>query len=188
MERLERRTVTIPYPWVEGEPLTVAVVTSTGLTFSTEIAVATQSPPVDARYLGTFALLGIYAGVIPVFIGLLWLPFVRSIERRWIDFFLSLTIGLLVFLGVDALEEALDTSALRPRRLPGDRRSSSSACSAPRSSSARSANGARARAGSARRSTWRRSSRSASGCTTWAKGSRSAPRTPPARSRSAPSW
>lgn len=111
VERLDRRTVRIPYPWVEGEPHTVTVVTNTGLTFSAVIAVATQSPAVDARYLGTFALLGVYAGVIPVFIGLLWLPFVRAIERRWIDFFLSLTIGLLVFLGVDALEEALATSA-----------------------------------------------------------------------------
>ncbi len=95
------------------------MVTNTGLTFSTEIAVATQSPAVDARYLGTFALLGVYAGVIPVFIGLLWLPFVRSIERRWIDFFLSLTIGLLVFLGVDALEEAFATSALVPGAFQG---------------------------------------------------------------------
>jgi zinc transporter, ZIP family len=112
IERLERRTVRIPYPWVEGEPHTVTVVTNTGLTFSTDVAVATQSPAVDARYLGTFALLGVYAGVIPVFIGLLWLPFVRAVERRWIDFFLSLTIGLLVFLGVDALEEAVATSAL----------------------------------------------------------------------------
>jgi zinc transporter, ZIP family len=119
VERLERRTVRIPYPWVDGEPLTVAVVTNTGLTFSTDIAVATQSPPVDARFLGTFALLGVYAGVIPVFIGLLWLPFVRSIERRWIDFFLSLTIGLLVFLGVDALEEALATSAFVPGAYQG---------------------------------------------------------------------
>jgi hypothetical protein len=82
LERLESRTVRIPYPWVEGEPHTVTVVTNTGLTFSTMVAVATQSPAVDARYLGTFALLGVYAGVIPVFIGLLWLPFVRSIERR----------------------------------------------------------------------------------------------------------
>jgi zinc transporter ZupT len=119
VERLGRRTLRIPYPWVEGEPHTVTVVTSTGLTFSTEVAVATRSPAVDARYLGTFALLGVYAGVIPVFIGLLWLPFVRSIERRWIDFFLSLTIGLLVFLGVDALEEALATSASVPGAFQG---------------------------------------------------------------------
>ena len=119
VERLGRRTVQIPYPWVEGEPLTVTVVTNTGLTFSTDVAVATRSPVVDARYLGTFALLGVYAGVIPVFIGLLWLPFVRSVERRWIDFFLSLTIGLLVFLGVDALEEALATAVLVPGAFQG---------------------------------------------------------------------
>jgi zinc transporter, ZIP family len=117
--RLERRIVRIPYPWVEGEPHTVTVVTNTGLTFSTDVAVATQSPPVDGRYLGTFALLGVYAGVIPVFIGLLWLPFVRAVDRKWIDFFLSLTIGLLVFLGVDALEEALETSALVPGAYQG---------------------------------------------------------------------
>ena len=117
--RLERRRVLIPYPWVKGEPHTVTVVTSTGLTFSTDIAVATRSPAVDARYLGTFALLGVYAGVIPVFIGLLWLPFVRGVGRRWIDFFLSLTIGLLVFLGADALEEALATSASVPGAFQG---------------------------------------------------------------------
>jgi zinc transporter ZupT len=110
IERLQRRTIRIPYPWVEGEPHVVALVTSTGLTFVGDVAVATLSPSVDARYLSTFALLGIYAGVIPVFIGLLWLPFVRSVDRRWIDFFLSLTIGLLVFLGVDALVEAIETS------------------------------------------------------------------------------
>src|SRR5687768_8565342 len=80
--RLESRIITIPYPWVEGEPHTVALVTSTGLTFTGEVPVATQSPVVDARYLTTFALLGVYAGVIPVFIGLLWLPFVRAVSRR----------------------------------------------------------------------------------------------------------
>ncbi len=112
IERLERRTITIPYPWVEGEPHSVALVTKTGLTFTADVAVATLSPSVDALYLTTFALLGIYAGVIPVFIGLLWLPFVRAIEQRWIDFFLSLTMGLLVFLGADALVESMETSRL----------------------------------------------------------------------------
>ena len=115
LNRLESRTITVPYPWVEGEPHTVNLITSTGLTFSGEVAVATLSPPIDGRYLGTFALLGIYAGVIPVFIGLLWLPFVRAIDRRWVDFLLSLTIGLLVFLGADALQEALEVAS----RVPG---------------------------------------------------------------------
>jgi len=119
LQRLETRTITIPYPWVEGEPHTVALVTSTGLTFTGEVPVATLSPAVDAHYLTTFALLGVYAGVIPVFIGLLWLPFVRAVNRRWIDFFLSLTMGLLVFLGVDALLEAAETSGLVPGAFQG---------------------------------------------------------------------
>ena len=115
LRRLESRTIDIPYPWVEGEPHEMLLVTSTGATFSGDVAVATRTPTANARYLTTFALLGVYVGVIPVFLGLLWLPFLRSIGRRWLDFFLSLTIGLLVFLGVDALAEALETA----ERVPG---------------------------------------------------------------------
>lgn len=110
VRRLDAREITIPYPWIEGEPHVIKLVSNTGLTFEGDVAVATQTPAVDARYLTTFALLGIYVGLIPVFIGLLWLPFLRSIDRRWVDFFLSLTIGLLVFLFVDTLAEALEIS------------------------------------------------------------------------------
>lgn len=117
--RLESRIITIPYPWVEGEPHVVKLVTSTGLTFEGDVAVATQTPTADARYLGTFALLGVYAGVIPVLLGLLWFPFLRQIDRRWLDFFLALTIGLLGFLGVDALVEAIETAALVPGAFQG---------------------------------------------------------------------
>ncbi|HXE58440.1 MAG TPA: ZIP family metal transporter, partial [Gemmatimonadales bacterium] len=119
LDRLDRRTIRIPYPWVEGEPHEVTLVTSTGLTFSKEIPVATRTPSVDARYLLTFALVGLYAGVLPVFLGLLWLPFLRSVAPRWIDFFLSLTVGLLVFLGVDALAEGLETAAAVPGAFQG---------------------------------------------------------------------
>jgi zinc transporter ZupT len=97
----------------------VTLVTSTGLTFSADVPVAVVSPPLDGSYLATFALLGIYAGVIPVFLGILWLPFVRGVGRRWVDFFLSLTIGLLVFLGVDALAEAVETAAVVPGAFQG---------------------------------------------------------------------
>ncbi len=113
--RLGQRTIRIPYPWVEGEPLVVTLVTSTGLTFSADVAVATQTPTPDRRYIATFALLGIYAGVIPVFLGLLWLPFLRTLRRETVDFFLALTVGLLAFLGIDALIEAIETAG----RVPG---------------------------------------------------------------------
>ena len=119
IERLAVRTISIPFPWVEGEPLAVTLVTSTGLTFTAEAEVVTRSPVVDATYLTTFALIGIYVGVVPVFIGLLWLPFLRGIDRKWIDFFLALTIGLLVFLGVDALAESIETAVLVPSAFQG---------------------------------------------------------------------
>ncbi|HEX6065790.1 MAG TPA: hypothetical protein VFZ04_16275 [Longimicrobiales bacterium] len=108
--RLEKRTITVPYPWVQGEPHIVKLVSRNGLVFEGDVAVATQTPRADARYLTTFALLGIYVGVVPVLLGLLWLPFLRAIDRRWVDFFLSLTVGLLVFLGVDAVAEALENA------------------------------------------------------------------------------
>ncbi len=117
--RLGRATITIPYPWVEGEPHKIVLLTSTGLTIEHEIAVAVETPRPDALYLGTFTLLGIYVGVVPVFIGLLWYPFLRRIGRRWLNFFLSLTGGLLVFLGTDTLSEALEVRALVPGAFQG---------------------------------------------------------------------
>jgi len=104
--RLDDIVVEIPYPWVDGDPLIVTIVSSTGVTFTQEVAVATQSPQVNRSYVVTFALLGVYVGVIPVFLGLLWLPFLAGVSTRWVDFFLSFTVGLLLFLGVDALEGA----------------------------------------------------------------------------------
>jgi zinc transporter ZupT len=108
--RLGRATVRIPYPWVEGEPHEITLLTSTGLTFSHQIAVATETPRPDARYFAVFTAIGVYVGVVPVAIGLLWFPFLRGLDRRWLHFALALTAGLLVFLGVDALEEALEAA------------------------------------------------------------------------------
>ena len=119
IRRLGSARITLQYPWVEGEAHVVKLMTPTGLTFEHTIAVATESPQVDARYLGTFTLLGIYVGVIPVFLGLLWLPFMRRLSRRWVAFFLALTAGLLVFLGVDAVVEALDVAGGLPPAYQG---------------------------------------------------------------------
>jgi zinc transporter ZupT len=108
--RLDEAVVDIPYPWVDGDPLEISLVSSTGVTFTHEVPVATQSPEMNRRYVVTFALLGVYVGVIPVFLGLLWLPFLAGISRQWVDFFLSFTVGLLFFLGVDALTGAIELS------------------------------------------------------------------------------
>lgn len=107
LNRLDRATFSIPYPWSEGEPHSVVLISSNGVTFEEVAEVATLSPEVDAPYLGTFALLGVYVGVLPVLMGLLWYPFLRMLSERWVHFFLSFTVGLLLFLGVDTIDESL---------------------------------------------------------------------------------
>ena len=119
ISRLGRMRINVPYPWVEGDTHEVTILTSTGVTFSKEIPVATQSPRTNWTYFSTFSLLGIYAGVIPVFLGLLWYPFLRDLSSRWLYFFLSLTVGLLFFLAVDTLAEALETTEDVPGAFQG---------------------------------------------------------------------
>ena len=106
--RLGRARIDIAYPWVEGEPHQVKLVTSTGVTFDHEILVAAETPPVDGGYFLVFTLIGLYVGVLPVAIGILWLPFLKRLARRWTHFALALTAGLLLFLAAEALHEALE--------------------------------------------------------------------------------
>lgn len=111
VSRLGRATVSIPYPWVPQEAHELAILTSTGITFNHEIAVAMVTPPPGPLFFGVFAAIGLYVGVIPVAIGLLWLPFLRRLDPKWIQFSLALTAGLLLFLAIDAGEEALEAAS-----------------------------------------------------------------------------
>jgi zinc transporter, ZIP family len=119
IDRLGGDTITVDYPWIEGEAYNVTLLTETGGTVPHEIAVAAETPQADAGFYGLMALIGIYVGVIPVAIGMLWLPWVRRIDRRWIQFVLALTVGLLAFLGVDALLEGTEIAATGPQALGG---------------------------------------------------------------------
>lgn len=110
LRRLAQATITIPYEWTEGEPHEVRVITDTGLVFKRQVDIATETPVVSWRYFALFALLGAYVGVVPVFLGLLWYPFLISLREGWIDFLLSFTVGLLTFLGLDALKEAFEAT------------------------------------------------------------------------------
>jgi len=106
--RLGASTVTIDYPWIEGQAYEVALVTATGGTATTAVDVAAESPDAGVGFFGLMALLGIYVGVIPVAIGMLWLPWLRQVDPRVMQFLLALTLGLLAFLGIDALLEGTD--------------------------------------------------------------------------------
>ena len=117
--RLGRAVVTIPYPWTPGEPYEIVLITANSLIFTHDIEVAAETPAVDAGMMGRFALLGVFVGVLPVFLGIAWLPFLRTLSKRWYSFLLNLTAGLLVFLGVDALEEALEAAGDVPGPFQG---------------------------------------------------------------------
>lgn len=119
LKRLQRATLRIPYPWLEAEPLHIVLVSSSGVTFSKEVPAAAATPAAGGRYFGSLALLGVYIGVIPVFLGVLWLPFLRNLRSAWFQFLLALTLGLLFFLGVDSLVEAIEAVGDTPQSLLG---------------------------------------------------------------------
>ncbi len=119
LAHLGRAELEIPYPWVEGEAHELKVVTSTGVAFAHEIAVAVETPRPGARTLGLFAAIGVYVGVLPVALGLLWYPLVRRLGRGGRDFVLALTVGLLVFLFVDTVQDGLEAGHALASTLQG---------------------------------------------------------------------
>jgi zinc transporter ZupT len=112
--RLRRATIEIPYPWVEGEAHEIVLVSSTGVTFDAEIEVAMPTPQATAGWFWRLGLLGFYIGVVPVALGLATYPFLRGLGSRGINFLLALTVGLLVFLAIDTLTEALELASEVP--------------------------------------------------------------------------
>ncbi len=112
--RLGSTTVEISYPWIEGEAYEIFVLTSVGGTIDAQIPVAAETPEADVSFYGLMALLGIYVGVIPVSLGMLWLPFVRRVGSRWMVALIAFTVGLLAFLGIDAGLEGLEIAAGAP--------------------------------------------------------------------------
>jgi len=103
--RLAEAKVMIPFPWIPGTPYEIGITTSDGTRFSKSVEAAALAPSPDANQALLFTSLGVYVGVIPVMIGLMWYPYIRRISIGKYSFFLSLTAGLLVFLGIDALLE-----------------------------------------------------------------------------------
>jgi zinc transporter, ZIP family len=119
ISRLGSTTLHVVYPWIEGEAYEVSVLTSSGATVTAEIPVATETPAADLDFYGLMALLGIYVGVIPVGLGMLWLPFVRRVGASWIVGLMAFTVGLLAFLAIDAALEGLEIAAEAPAAFGG---------------------------------------------------------------------
>ncbi|HMJ03778.1 MAG TPA: ZIP family metal transporter [Conexibacter sp.] len=108
IDRLQSATVTVRQPWIEGEAYEVVLMTSTGGTIAHEIAVAVETPDEDGSFFALMALLGVYVGVIPVALGMLWLPWIRRVPPNALRAIMALTVGLLAFLAVDATIEGFE--------------------------------------------------------------------------------
>jgi len=111
LARLDTAWLRIPYPWVQGETHRLTLVTRTGLTFEHIIDVAVATPVVSAGMLRSFGLIGLFVGVVPVALGMLFYPALRAGGAKGFQFALALTIGLLAFLLVDTFREALELAA-----------------------------------------------------------------------------
>jgi zinc transporter ZupT len=116
---LDSTRVSVNYHWVEGDAYDVQLLTSTGATISHEIATAVETPDTDIGFYGLMALLGLYVGILPVTLGMLWLPFVRRIDPRWLAVLMALTVGLLAFLAIDATLEGIDVAGQGSQALGG---------------------------------------------------------------------
>ncbi|MBI2658042.1 ZIP family metal transporter [Candidatus Woesearchaeota archaeon] len=116
---LDKAKIEVAYPWLEGDAEAIKLISRNGVTFEKEIEAATITPTFNTFYLKTFVLLGIYVGVIPVLLGLMWFPFLKMLRGKWYSFLLSLTIGLLVFLGFDALAESFELIGSLPQAFNG---------------------------------------------------------------------
>jgi ZIP family zinc transporter len=119
LKRLRSSTIHVHYDWVENEPISVGVTSSTGIETREDVAAAVETPEVSPRGFLGYGLIGLLVGIIPVALGLAWLPSLRGANPRWIAGFMALTGGLLAFLGVEALSEALDLQAALPGPLGG---------------------------------------------------------------------
>ncbi len=117
--RLGQGTIHLEYPWVYGEAYGITLFTSNAVAFDVEIPVAFSTPKPSSSTFWSFALIGLYVGVIPVFLGIFWFPALRLLSRRWMIFLMAITAGLLIFLGLDTLIEALENAAHAPGPFQG---------------------------------------------------------------------
>jgi ZIP family zinc transporter len=119
LERLRSSKILIDYDWVEDEPISVGVTSSTGIQTTEEIAAAVETPaPTASGFLG-YGLIGLFVGIVPVALGMLWLPSLRRARPEWLAAFMALTGGLLTFLAFEALTESVELQATVPSALGG---------------------------------------------------------------------
>ena len=117
--RLRSSMIVVPFQWVDGDPITVGVTSSTGIQTVREVPAAVETPQPSVQGFFGYALIGLLVGVLPIAFGLLWLPALRQASPVWLATFMAFTAGLLTFLGIEALTESFELQAALPASLGG---------------------------------------------------------------------
>lgn len=117
--RLGTARIHINYAWTEAEAYSITIFTGNAVPFGVDIPVAFETPLPSRSTFWSFTLIGLYVGVIPVFLGIFWFPALRQLGRRAMTFLMAATAGLLIFLGFDTLAEALEFAAQVPSAFQG---------------------------------------------------------------------
>ena len=119
LRRLGSSTIVIPYHWVEDDPIAFGITSSSGIETVHAVAAAVETPRPSGRSFLGYGLIGFLVGILPVALGLAWLPSLRHASARWLAAFMALTAGLLTFLAFDALDGALKLQAAVPASFGG---------------------------------------------------------------------
>jgi zinc transporter, ZIP family len=117
--RLGSAQIHVNYAWTQGEAYGITIFTSNALPFSVDIPVAFETPQPSQSTFLALTLIGVYVGVIPVFLGIFWFPALRRLGRRTMIFLMAATAGLLIFLGLETLAEALEIANEVPSPFQG---------------------------------------------------------------------
>jgi len=117
--RLGKAKIHFDYMWTEGEAYAITLFSSKAIAFNIKIPFAFLTPQPDWQTFLGLTLIGIYVGLIPIFLGLFWFPVLRKLSRNWMTFLLAATAGLLIFLGLDTLTEAIEQATVVPTPIQG---------------------------------------------------------------------
>jgi zinc transporter, ZIP family len=117
--RLASREIVVPFDWVSDDPYLIGVTSSSGIQTAHEVAAAVETKGASPEGFLGYALIGFLVGVVPVALGLAWLPSLRRASPKSLGAFMALTAGLLTFIAIEALAEALELQGALPGSLQG---------------------------------------------------------------------
>ncbi|MEH7179617.1 ZIP family metal transporter [Neobacillus vireti] len=120
LNRFDSAQVTIPYPWVEGDPHTILLLSENGIITEAVIDAAALTPEFSWDNVLNYGFIGFYVGIVPITLGLLWYPFMKRMKKSWINAILALTVGLLLFLFFGTLFDGFEIGSEAPSVFQGN--------------------------------------------------------------------